>query len=151
MSKIEPLTLGEFGTDSSERALPERRLDTVVTLAVVAVALFSLMFWWPSFADYAWFTFLCCFPAVFPFCYAFARWSPSSLHDRRVRKVVLGIMISIHGSMLVAVLLLLKQFPHRFAFRDPELGNVFVAVELAVMSLVSYFSQRKTRKTGAES
>ena len=117
------------------RPLLDQRHGTLGTLAVTALGLFSLAYWWPRFADFARFAFLCCFPVIFPFCYGMVR-SGSFSHDPRKRRIV-TVILAFHCVLLVGVALFWKAFPSKLSIRNQDFVFGFMAIEFAAMILLA--------------
>ena len=144
MTETKPISLDASSLNSETKSTTPDSFDKLAALIVTALALSSFAFWWPAFATVARFAFLCCFPAIFPFCYALARSAPGLREPQKHR--ALAIMAIIHCVLLTGLVFAWRVFSTRVTIGNPDVVFGFMAVEAAVMILLVRLTRRKPKE-----
>jgi hypothetical protein len=144
MIEITPIMIGRSGPNLHGKSTAPDKVDRVAVTVVIAFAILSFAYWWPTFADVARFAFLCCFPAVFPFCYALVRSAPSL--RERWKSRVLTIVVGVHCILLAGLVVAWIKFSSSVTIRDPEVVFGFMVVEVAVILLLGRVLKHKTNE-----
>lgn len=135
-----PISLRGLSPNANSKNSGAWRFFIPVGYFVAALFSLSCAFWWSTFADIARFAFLCCCPALFPFCYALV-FAPPGLHERRRRKPLI-IMLWVHFSLVAGLVFTWTKFPTRLGIENPDVVGGFLALEVVVIILLGRLGER---------